>query len=67
MTHIAQTLKCTLQIQEDLLADDKVLSNVAKFCQMAADAVLQGMIPLSESTIFIWNANSLFFNCKVGL
>ncbi|KAI9493852.1 hypothetical protein BDB00DRAFT_938645 [Zychaea mexicana] len=42
MVHIAQSLKSTLQFDENLLGDGRVVSNVARFCQMAADAVLQG-------------------------
>ena len=42
MIHISQNLKSTLQFDENLLADGRVVSNVARFCQLAADAVLQG-------------------------
>lgn len=42
MTHIVQSLKSTLQFDVDLLSESRSLANVAKFCQIAADAVLQG-------------------------
>ncbi|KAG0176918.1 hypothetical protein DFQ29_005470 [Apophysomyces sp. BC1021] len=42
LTHIAQSLKSTLQCEIELLLDSRILTNVAKFCQVAADAVLQG-------------------------
>ncbi|KAF7722919.1 hypothetical protein EC973_002599 [Apophysomyces ossiformis] len=42
LTHIAQNLKSTLQCDIELLLDSRILHNVARFCQMAADAVLQG-------------------------
>lgn len=42
LTHIAQSLKNTFQLDMDLLYDVRVLANMAKFSQMAADAVIQG-------------------------
>ncbi|KAI8385019.1 uncharacterized protein BYT42DRAFT_493499 [Radiomyces spectabilis] len=42
LTHISQQLKSTLQLEAELLTDHKILTNVAKFGQMAADAVFQG-------------------------
>ncbi|KAI8643957.1 hypothetical protein BD408DRAFT_137123 [Parasitella parasitica] len=42
LTHIAQNLKCTFQVEMESLLDPRVLSNAAKFSQMAADAVIQG-------------------------
>ena len=42
MIHISQNLKSTLQFDENLLSDGRIVSNVARFCQLAADAVLQG-------------------------
>ncbi|KAI8082151.1 hypothetical protein BDF21DRAFT_338087 [Thamnidium elegans] len=42
MTHIAQNMKSTLQLEMELLLDTRVLANVSKFAQLAADAVIQG-------------------------
>ncbi|KAL0082183.1 hypothetical protein F4703DRAFT_1739478 [Phycomyces blakesleeanus] len=42
MTHISQSLKSSLQLESELLEDNRVLTNVARFCQIASDAVLQG-------------------------
>ena len=42
MTHISQKLKSTFQLDMDLLLDPRVLANVAKFSQLAADTVIQG-------------------------
>lgn len=42
MTHIAQNMKSTLQLEMELLFDHRIISNVSKFAQLAADAVIQG-------------------------
>ncbi|KAI9318572.1 hypothetical protein BX666DRAFT_1855381 [Dichotomocladium elegans] len=42
MVHIAQNLKSTLQFEERLVMDPKIMANVARFCQLSADMVLQG-------------------------
>ncbi|OAD02252.1 hypothetical protein MUCCIDRAFT_143984 [Mucor lusitanicus CBS 277.49] len=42
LTHIAQNLKSTCQLEMQLMLDPRVLANLAKFSQMAADAVIQG-------------------------
>lgn len=42
MTHIAQNLKSAFQLNIDLLLDKTILANMAKFSQIAADAVIQG-------------------------
>ncbi|CEP07883.1 hypothetical protein [Parasitella parasitica] len=42
LTHIAQRLKSTFQVEMESLLDPRVLANAAKFSQMAADAVIQG-------------------------
>ncbi|KAI8092540.1 uncharacterized protein BX664DRAFT_259855 [Halteromyces radiatus] len=42
LTYISQNLKSTLQFDSKLLGSNVILMNVAKFCQIAADAVLQG-------------------------
>ncbi|KAI7902410.1 uncharacterized protein BX663DRAFT_435357 [Cokeromyces recurvatus] len=42
MTHILQNLKSTVQLDINLLSDPRILSNIAKFTQIAADAVIQG-------------------------
>ncbi|KAL9550165.1 hypothetical protein PS6_005689 [Mucor atramentarius] len=42
LTHIAQNLKSTVQLEMELMLDPRVLANLAKFSQMAADAVIQG-------------------------
>ncbi|ORZ26124.1 hypothetical protein BCR42DRAFT_315828 [Absidia repens] len=42
LTYISQNLKSTLQFDSKLLASNVILINVSKFCQLAADAVLQG-------------------------
>jgi hypothetical protein len=42
MTHISQTLKCEFQLDTKPLFDQRILSNVAKFSQASADAVIQG-------------------------
>ncbi|KAI8342552.1 hypothetical protein BC941DRAFT_345396 [Chlamydoabsidia padenii] len=42
LTYISQNLKSTLQFDSKLLSNNVVLVNVSKFCQFAADAVLQG-------------------------
>lgn len=42
LTHIAQNLKSTFQLEIELMLDPRVLANLAKFSQMAADAVIQG-------------------------
>ncbi|KAI8062663.1 hypothetical protein BC940DRAFT_244066 [Gongronella butleri] len=41
-THILQNLKSTLQLDEQVLQTNGILLNIAKFCQITADAVLQG-------------------------
>jgi nitrite reductase/ring-hydroxylating ferredoxin subunit len=48
LTYISQNLKSTLQFDSKLLSNNVVVVNVAKFCQFAADAVLQGtsLMPL---------------------
>ncbi|KAI8981097.1 hypothetical protein BDB01DRAFT_724328 [Pilobolus umbonatus] len=42
LTHIAQKLKGIIQLEMEILYDHKILINMTKFCQMAADAVIQG-------------------------
>ncbi|GAN06509.1 beige/BEACH domain-containing protein [Mucor ambiguus] len=42
LTHIAQNLKSTFQLEMQLMLDPRVLANLSKFSQMAADAVIQG-------------------------
>ncbi|KAI9471033.1 MAG: hypothetical protein EXX96DRAFT_491090 [Benjaminiella poitrasii] len=49
MTHISQNLKSTLQLDMNLLLDQCILSNIAKFSQMAADAVIQGRFKVGGS------------------
>lgn len=42
MTHIAQNMKSTFQLDMDLMHDQRILSNLSKFAQLAADTVIQG-------------------------
>ncbi|KAI9309603.1 hypothetical protein BJ944DRAFT_154039 [Cunninghamella echinulata] len=42
LTYISQNLKTTLQLDAELLSKNITLTNVANFCQIAADAVIQG-------------------------
>ncbi|ORX58974.1 hypothetical protein DM01DRAFT_1301754 [Hesseltinella vesiculosa] len=42
LTHISQNLKQTLQLESQVLQNNVIVTNVSKFCQVAADAVLQG-------------------------
>ncbi|KAG1351442.1 hypothetical protein G6F62_002976 [Rhizopus arrhizus] len=42
MTHIAQNIKSKFQLDEDVISDQRILVNVVKFAQTAADAAIQG-------------------------
>ncbi|RCI07112.1 hypothetical protein CU098_000831 [Rhizopus stolonifer] len=42
MTHIAQNVKSCFHLDEDVLLDQRILANMAKFAQTAADAAIQG-------------------------
>ncbi|KAG1474371.1 hypothetical protein G6F56_000395 [Rhizopus delemar] len=42
MTHISQNVKNGFQLDEMLLYDQRIVGNMAKFVQIAADAVIQG-------------------------
>ncbi|KAI8380254.1 hypothetical protein BD560DRAFT_323822 [Blakeslea trispora] len=42
LTHISQSLKSSFQLDMELVYDQRVLVNMGKFAQLAADAVIQG-------------------------
>lgn len=42
MTHIAQSIKSTFQLDVELMHDHRILGDMAKFAQLAADTVIQG-------------------------
>ncbi|CAG8446303.1 7064_t:CDS:10 [Dentiscutata erythropus] len=42
LVHIIGSLKISLQLDSNLLADQRIVANVARFSQMAVDAIYQG-------------------------
>ncbi|KAI9243795.1 hypothetical protein BY458DRAFT_448104 [Sporodiniella umbellata] len=42
MTHIAQNVKSGFHLEEELLFDHRILTNLTKFAHIAADAAIQG-------------------------
>ncbi|KAI8085818.1 uncharacterized protein B0P05DRAFT_466121 [Gilbertella persicaria] len=42
LTHISQSLKSSFQLDMELIYDQRILINMGKFAQIAADAVIQG-------------------------
>ncbi|CEG78631.1 hypothetical protein RMATCC62417_13208 [Rhizopus microsporus] len=75
MTHIAQNVKSGLQLDEELLLDQRILNNVAKFGQIAADAAIQGRFrvggieqtyDLLASILEILHSDSLYSRCSAN-
>lgn len=61
LTYISQNLKTALQLDTDLFSKNVTLINVANFCQIAADAVIQGIFFLFFKYTYIYILILIFF------
>ncbi|CAG8480599.1 18870_t:CDS:10, partial [Gigaspora margarita] len=52
LLHVIGSLKISLQLESNLLADQRIIANVARFSQMAVDAIYQGWFLNGRSQMY---------------